>query len=446
MRTVSLLVGLVSRLIFIMAWFGTNKLYPVVEWLWRGLCFLWRCIRGVFRPLSGLRFLSLGWPKDRGSQEEPEAQDGEKPVERGYQQEVQGAPGEGQHEAAAAKRAAHTDRELACKRARFEEEGGKSDEDDDESDNEDYQVETSDEFYCGYDSTWETEEQQEPQRQQEGAFRRSGRRAASRHYKFSRFESAAKDMQNYRHDYPSQMIPQRWIKPVSEDKPNLNFYLGLQCSVPDGAYIHDFHNNWYGDYDTLEYVHSYIQWLFPLQEPGVNYEASTLTKEEIKEFRQSSTAKENLLKSYKLMLDFYGIELCDEKTGEVRRAPNWRERFHNLNCHTHNSLRITRILKCQGTLGYPHYQAPLVRFFLQETLVHRELPNVKDSVLNYFMFAVLDKRQRRKLIKFAYLNYDRKEEFVWCPKKVQMRWSEKLAPQEEMHAEFGLNSEDRARN
>uniref|UniRef100_A0A669DD62 Opioid growth factor receptor-like protein 1 n=1 Tax=Oreochromis niloticus TaxID=8128 RepID=A0A669DD62_ORENI len=170
----------------------------------------------------------------------------------------------------------------------------------------------------------------------------------------------------------------------------------------------------------LEYVHTYIQWLFPLQEPGVNYEASTLTKEEI---TVNLIAKENLLKSYKLMLDFYGIVLCDEKTGEVRRAEHWEERFHNLNSHTHNNLRITRILKCLGTLGYPHYQVPLVHFFLEETLVNGQLPNIRDSVLSYFLFAVLDKTQRRNLIKYAYLNYEPKDEFVWCPKKIQKLWS-----------------------
>lgn len=110
--------------------------------------------------------------------------------------------------------------------------------------------------------------------------------------------------------------------------------------------------------------------LFPLQEPGVNSEAATLTKEEIQvrkkkkkspspvrsgpvqnlfrscctlshsdsspafflqRFLGSSTAKEHLFKSYVLMLDFYGIELSDEKTGEVKRSPNWEERFRNLN-------------------------------------------------------------------------------------------------------------------
>ncbi|XP_072308943.1 opioid growth factor receptor-like [Eucyclogobius newberryi] len=180
----------------------------------------------------------------------------------------------------------------------------------------------------------------------------------------------------------------------------------------------------------LESVHSYIQWLFPLQEPGVNSEASTLTKEEIREFCHNDLAKKNLLESYKLMLDFYGIELCDEKTGEVKRAQNCIDRFINLNRNTHNNLRITRILKCLGTLGFPHFQAPLVRFFLEETLANEELPRVKDSVLNYFLFTVLDKKQRRSLLQFAYLKSHEGVEFVWCPIKIQRKWANKVPEHE----------------
>ncbi|XP_036806504.1 opioid growth factor receptor-like protein 1 isoform X4 [Oncorhynchus mykiss] len=140
-------------------------------------------------------------------------------------------------------------------------------------------------------------------------------------------------------------------------------------------------------------------------------------------FLQDETAKKRLVKSYKLMLDFYGIQLSNDTTGEVRRANNWRDRFDNLDRHTHNNLRITRILKCLGTLGFPHYQAPLVRFFLEETLVKGNLYNVKESVLNYFIFAVIDKQQRRELVKYAYKHYEPKHEFVWCPKKIQMIFS-----------------------
>uniref|UniRef100_A0A672IUR4 Zgc:162182 n=1 Tax=Salarias fasciatus TaxID=181472 RepID=A0A672IUR4_SALFA len=205
--------------------------------------------------------------------------------------------------------------------------------------------------------------------------------------------------------------------------PNLNFYLGKMASKPDGVYITKFHSEWMKDYERLEYVHTFIQWLFPLQEPGMNYQAKPMTKDE--KFCGSDEAKDNLLTSYKLMLDFYGIELCDEETGEVKRAANWRERFDNLNCHTHNNLRITRILKCLGTLGFERYQVPLVKFFLEETLINGELPRVKESVLSYFMFAVLNKENRKKLIEFAYLNYHDSDEFVWCPMKIQKAWKQK---------------------
>ncbi|XP_045547749.1 opioid growth factor receptor-like isoform X2 [Salmo salar] len=170
-----------------------------------------------------------------------------------------------------------------------------------------------------------------------------------------------------------------------------------------GIYIEDFHNNW----------------LFPLQERGMNNQAKELTKKEIEAFLEDETAKKRLVKSYKLMLDFYGIQLSNDTTGEVQRANNWRNRFDNMDRHTHNNLRITRILKCLVTLGFPHYQAPLVHFFLEETLVKGNLYNVKESVLNYFIFAVRDKQQRRELVNYAYKNYEPKHEFVWCPKKIQ---------------------------
>ncbi|XP_039971571.1 opioid growth factor receptor-like [Xiphias gladius] len=388
-----------------MAWLGYNRVCPFILWLLRSSqSFLRRSATGVLTTLAIL--LAIRWRDDRGSPGVAEICDENRLEATGSPEKVEESRCEGQREAAAGREDAGSSRRS----------GGH--EDDDEFDSEDYRVETTDELYCGYDSTWETEVCQKT------TLTRTRRPAACRYYKFREFEIAAKDMQNYRHDYPSQIRPERWNHYMPyEDKPNLGFYLGKRASSIDGVYIDSFHNEWKGDYATLEGVHTYIQWLFPLQEPGVNDEALTLTKEEIKDFLESDTAKENLLKSYKVMLDFYGIQLCDKETGEVMRASHWRDRFYNLNTHTHNKLRITRILKCLGTLGYPHYQAPLVHFFLKETLIHGELPKIKDSVLSYFVFAILDKKQRRNLIKFAYLNYDPKEEFVWCPRKIQMMWS-----------------------
>lgn len=85
--------------------------------------------------------------------------------------------------------------------------------------------------------------------------------------------------------------------------------------------------------------------------------------------------------------------------------------------YSHNNLRITRILKCLGELGYEHYQVHLVKFFLMETLVHRTLPRVQKSALDYFMFTVRNKQKRRELVHFAWQHFDRKRDFVWGPRR-----------------------------
>lgn len=383
-----------------MAWINFSRLSHVFECFRTTLYFLLRWVPPVFRTFITYTSTAIAWLSDRGRTGD-EFETGENDPEF-LPDEVREESGR-TNEAVVVERAAGLDRKPV-----FEEE-------EDEFDSDEYRVETTDKFYCEYDSSWETEESQT------GPYKCTWRPGAPKSFKFRRFENAAKDTWNYRHDYPSQTRWQRWDE--ADAKPNLDFYLGVKPSLPDGIYINDFHDEWAGQYDKLECVHTFIQWLFPLPEPGMNYEATPLTREEIDGFCESSTAKENLLKSYKLMLDFYGIKLRNKATGEVERAANWRERFDNLNRHTHNSLRITRILKCLGILGFPNYQYPLVRFFLEQTLIHGELPNVQDSALSYFMFSVRNKRQRRRLIKFAYMNYKREDEFVWCPKKIQMKWS-----------------------
>lgn len=86
-----------------------------------------------------------------------------------------------------------------------------------------------------------------------------------------------------------------------------------------------------------------------------------------------------------------------------------------------------------GILGFENYQAPLVRFFLKETLENGQLQNVRSSALDYFLFSVLDKEQRKELIKEAFAMFQKRqgngrsrEKFVWCPKWVQKRFKEEL--------------------
>ncbi|XP_043093726.1 opioid growth factor receptor isoform X1 [Puntigrus tetrazona] len=290
-----------------------------------------------------------------------------------------------------------------------------------------------DDLVCEYDSTWDTESDGD---ELENTGRSKKTRPAFWSNSSSRNLRAAKDMQNYRHGYPNineEECPE-------ERMTNLKFYLNEIKSSPDDVSIETFHTEWRTDYKRLERVHSYIQWLFPLREPGVNYMAAELTKKEIQAFKESDEAKSRLLDSYELMLGFYGIQLLNRETGEVKRAENWRERFANLERNMHNNLRITRILKSLGELGFEHFQAPLVRFFLEETLVRKTLSSVKRSVLDYFLFAVRDKRERRKLVRFAFQHFEPKDKFVWCPRKIQKRFKKKSEKRQNSSAGSGGES------
>ncbi|XP_059215741.1 opioid growth factor receptor-like protein 1 [Centropristis striata] len=227
--------------------------------------------------------------------------------------------------------------------------------------------------------------------------------------KMKRSFYAARDLYKYRHSYPNY----RKSRQPNEYR-NLRFYLNKIPLVPDGIYIEEILTKWRGDYDKLEHNHTYIQWLFPLREQGLNFYAHELTQDEIKEFQSTREAKRRFLAAYSLMLDFYGIKLLD-KSGNVARAPNWQDRFQHLNESQHNYLRITRILKSLGELGYEAFKAPLVRLFLEESLCNNTLPNMQHSVLEYFVYTIRLPATRRRLLRYARKHYRPAHAFLWGP-------------------------------
>ncbi|XP_032072484.1 opioid growth factor receptor-like protein 1 [Thamnophis elegans] len=220
---------------------------------------------------------------------------------------------------------------------------------------------------------------------------------------------AARDLYKYRHQYPN-------FKELryQNDLCNLRFYKNKIPFKPDGVYIEEVLNKWKGDYEKLEHNHTYIQWLFPLREQGLNFYAKELTTCEIEEFKKTKEAIRRFLLAYKMMLEFFGIKLID-KTGNVARAANWQERFQHLNESQHNYLRITRILKSLGELGYESFKPPLVKLILHEALVEETIPNIKQSALEYFVYTIRDRRERRKLLRFAQQHYTPSDHFIWGP-------------------------------
>uniref|UniRef100_A0A8C5WJZ5 Opioid growth factor receptor like 1 n=1 Tax=Leptobrachium leishanense TaxID=445787 RepID=A0A8C5WJZ5_9ANUR len=224
---------------------------------------------------------------------------------------------------------------------------------------------------------------------------------------------AARDLYKYRHQYPN-------FKDLrcQNDLCNLRFYMNKIPFKPDGVYIEEILNKWKADYEKLEHNHTYIQWLFPLREQGLNFYAKELSSYEIEEFKKTKEAVKRFVLAYKMMLDFFGLKLTD-KNGNVSRAANWQERFQHLNESQHNYLRVTRILKSLGELGYENFKFPLVKTFLQESIVENTIPNMRQSALEYFVYTIKEKRQRRRLLRFAYRHYKPPEQFIWGPPRKQ---------------------------
>jgi hypothetical protein len=104
------------------------------------------------------------------------------------------------------------------------------------------------------------------------------------------------------------------------------------------------------DDDWFEVCHNYIQWLFPTREfSRVTPDAPVLDKVTIDAFLSDFLLRQHLRAAFYRILSFYG--LAPTANGIVKGL-NWDERKSSwFTQNTHNSLRITRILKSLAALG-----------------------------------------------------------------------------------------------
>jgi|ETNvirnome_2_130_1030620.scaffolds.fasta_scaffold30262_1 hypothetical protein len=93
---------------------------------------------------------------------------------------------------------------------------------------------------------------------------------------------------------------------------------------------------------SLEAVHDFIQWAFPLHEKSYHSLVSpVLTEEDIQILQSSPEARQNMLKAYLRICKFLGLGLHEDED----RQKWW--------CHkgNHNNLRITRIIRSLRLFG-----------------------------------------------------------------------------------------------
>lgn len=129
--------------------------------------------------------------------------------------------------------------------------------------------------------------------------------------------------------------------------PLLAFYLG---SHPDdrGRMLAEILRQ---DDFWLEVTHDYVQWLFPLDEvSGANARAPLVDGPTRDHFRGDPLLQRHLRASLLRMLRFFGLRLAE--SGEVVPGDHWAERKRQWFTHeTHNSLRLTRMIKSLNLLG-----------------------------------------------------------------------------------------------
>lgn len=135
----------------------------------------------------------------------------------------------------------------------------------------------------------------------------------------------------------------------------------------------------------LEASHNYIQVLFPLLEASQHVpNAPVLDAAALEEFRKNPAIQKNLLRSFQMMLRFYGFQLDSDKR-EVTRSPDFQAKTANwLFMGDHNHLRITRILKCLSASGLNEYASA----FLKVLLPIAEPGRVSEETVAYWKRAV----------------------------------------------------------
>lgn len=108
-------------------------------------------------------------------------------------------------------------------------------------------------------------------------------------------------------------------------------FLENKTSNFDGFTLHQI---WEMNDAQIESKHTFIQWVFPTNEPSSAVPSSPyLNDEQVQKIRNSSLAKQNLSKSADWFFDFLG------------RNSHWRKPYD------HNHLRITRTLKSLRVLN-----------------------------------------------------------------------------------------------
>jgi len=150
--------------------------------------------------------------------------------------------------------------------------------------------------------------------------------------------------------------------------------------------IDSVHEKYFAQYDFLEKNNNYMEWLFPIYgSAGINPHTKPLSMQEAELMKKNINTSIRVVKSYKLMLNYFGMKLSNDLTGEVTREEEiWQARYSLINTRTNNNIKITRMLKSLGQLGFERYQKMFVQHLKTEIEDNGLLKNCKENFKNYW--------------------------------------------------------------
>lgn len=110
---------------------------------------------------------------------------------------------------------------------------------------------------------------------------------------------------------------------------------------------------WSYDDEELETRHDFIQFIFPLKEKSKFAElAPAITNREIEIIRNDPILLNNVLTSFDMMIDFFGLMYEPRIDRIIPNPRRFQQRaldpIYGWLINTHNFLRITRIIKSLG--------------------------------------------------------------------------------------------------
>ena len=184
------------------------------------------------------------------------------------------------------------------------------------------------------------------------------------------------------------MAPMTYLSPLLQ-------YYNKTGTDQSGRYITDI---WKFSFHDLEWVHDFVQWLFPTTLPSANnFKVGVLTPNDIQEFRHGPLKDEfqkNLLTSIHVMFRFYGLLLTFDKHNSIivtRDKNNFRKRDQWLTLgNPHNFSRFSRILRSLIELGMKSISDALLHCLLTEVYTD---PLYKNIISNHTINIWIESNQ-----------------------------------------------------